>query len=790
MKRTSLLGQSCLFTIGACVALILLPRQAHAQRQLFTIEAGDLQSALDAYSVATGTEVRVEGVEIDGLKTSGVNGEMNKTAALRRILSGNKLQQCGAERVRIVIVAPATRCVESEASEGHGVASDIIVTANAVSHLAAHTRTGTRMDADPLTLPLSVSTVSESLLARQQSLTLADAAANISGVTPGGSGSFNMRGFSAGVQRNGDLGLDGTSSDLPNLAIARLEVVKGPAAIIAGVASSYGGLVNIITKTPQDSFLAEIVGTVGSRGYYDAGIDVGGPLNEDKSVLFRMVATTQNTDHTINGYDGPSNDYLAPSMTWRNKDWGTEITAQFEYQDVRRAPDILVFTDQPKLTGDLKTLRLGAASDGIRTKIKRTTLQINQDIVPGWTMTARYAGERRNQQTNSAVSFPGSFLGLPFSNIVSIANRGDTKVAADLFKFELRGHFATGPVKHSLLLAYDNQKTKIAAGSQSLSVSSTDIQTGEVTDLDDTLGVLLGLPGPRTEGGLRPRETGLLALDQMQWGDLYVLAGYRRMVYTPHLSLGDVGTFKKGLPSLGVLYRLTPEFSFYASASKGFTPNLGQFSIDGSAVSPEQAKQYEGGAKALLFNKQIAATLSVYRIDQKNVAADDPTQPNPVCLGGSACFITIPGVRSTGAELEISGTLFKHFEVRASYAYADKKAPAIDGASANLSGIAYAHHIGSLWTTYNFRTDNLGFWLGSGIQARSARNNDSDANVINPGQIRVDLSGGYQAKAWQVIFGVKNVTNKRLYDVGSGYSNIGTVTQPREVYATLRYRFN
>ncbi|MGH7019595.1 MAG: TonB-dependent siderophore receptor, partial [Brevundimonas sp.] len=250
---------------------------------------------------------------------------------------------------------------------------DVIVTGTAVSHLADRSRTGTRMDTDPLSLPLSVSTVSEELIQRQQALTLADAASNVVGVASGNEGAFTMRGFSANIMRNGNLGADGRSNNLPIVAVSRLEVVKGPEAIIAGMTAGYGGVVNVITKTPPNVLTAEATSTLGSRGYYDVGMDVGGPLNREKTFLARLVASTQDQDENAAGYDGSSMDYLAPSATFRIPKWGTEFTAQYEYQDIRNAPALAVVTYGDRLTSDLPLLRYGAADEGQNIKSRTTT---------------------------------------------------------------------------------------------------------------------------------------------------------------------------------------------------------------------------------------------------------------------------------------------------------------------------------------------------------------------------------------------------------------------------------
>ena len=110
-----------------------------------------------------------------------------------------------------------------------------------------------------MTLPQSVGTIPAELLDRQDARSLSDAVTNVPGVyDPGTSGSLYIRGFDAGIMRNGTL--NATSLSIfspPVIGISRIEVLKGPEAIIAGQSAGFGGLVNVVTKAPQAQRTAE-----------------------------------------------------------------------------------------------------------------------------------------------------------------------------------------------------------------------------------------------------------------------------------------------------------------------------------------------------------------------------------------------------------------------------------------------------------------------------------------------------------------------------------------------------
>ncbi len=123
---------------------------------------------------------------------------------------------------------------------------------------------------------------------------VAGSVANV-GVNDNGSDLF-LRGFNAKV------GLRNSLPSFPRFAneifnLERVEVLKGPSATLFGAqASSYGGVINTITKKPFESFRGEVGYTTGSWGMNRVTADINTPLNADRTALarFNVLGTTQN----------------------------------------------------------------------------------------------------------------------------------------------------------------------------------------------------------------------------------------------------------------------------------------------------------------------------------------------------------------------------------------------------------------------------------------------------------------------------------------------------------------
>jgi iron complex outermembrane recepter protein len=775
--------------VASAVAALLLSVAVQAQVRPFDIPAGDLKAALDAYVAQSGQQLVYRSDDLKGQRSKGVQGAVTPEQALEQLLEGTSLKiRRDASGAAVVFLGEAGAGAASTAATGAGTPTPerqvIVVTGKAISHLAESNRTGTRSDEDPMALPQSVSTIDKGLMAEQQVRTVQDALANVAGV----SGALQdgpvvtMRGFTAGVMRNGNLVTSGNAFDAPLITISKIEVVKGPEAIVAGLGSNanYGGVVNVITKAPQTEPVREVVASFGRRNYYEVGADLGDALTADKSLLARLVVSKSGEGRTAVGYEGSKRDYISPSLTWLNKSSGTELTFSYEYQKSHTKPLSVVYGPDVANFDTGRAAFIAPTNAGFDDSEKIASLALTQRIVPGWEIGLKLGHDRRKSTAIGGFTVSGANFGFPFPEVLTFGDDFSSDNSTKTAKLELRGGFDTGPVAHNLLLAVDSLRTTQTTVSQRNAILSTNVETGAVTDVTPILGPDFGVPSPREETTNRPKERGLLFYDHMTWGSWIALAGWRQIHFEPGDAFNpDQAAFKKGLPSLGVVYRATPTLSLYGSASKGFQPNVGLVQFSGAPVAPENSTQAELGFKAQLFERSLALTGATYQIKQRNVAVVDFDNTGPTGL----FWLTVPGATARGFDFEFSGNLTKALSVRTNYAYLDKRADDV-----NAVGIAYSRHQVGLWGTYRFGDEaGVGWWVGTGVQGRSTALG-LPRRPGSPGQWRWDINGGYQAKQWSVVAGVKNATDERLFTLTSS-GNFGVLTQPREFYATARYSF-
>ena len=202
---------------------------------------------------------------------------------------------------------------------------------------------GTKTDTPILVTPASVQVVPQQVLRDQQVIGVDQAVKNVSGViTGGGLSSDNgqpyatvfIRGFSTDTIFRDGTRLDSNGGD-SNLYlqqfvnIDRVEVLKGPAAILYGAVEP-GGILNIVTKQPQSTPAYSLEQQVGSFGLERTTINTTGPASQDGHLLYRLDTSYDSAGSQVDNVK-TRNFFIAPVLLW-NVDADNQVKAEFSYR--------------------------------------------------------------------------------------------------------------------------------------------------------------------------------------------------------------------------------------------------------------------------------------------------------------------------------------------------------------------------------------------------------------------------------------------------------------------------
>lgn len=136
--------------------------------------------------------------------------------------------------------------------------------------------------------------------------------------------SFKIRGFVVeNTLRNGFRRQHATDT----INIDRIEVVRGPSALLYGV-GNFGGVVNYLPKQPLTYARQEVSFTLGSNGFQRASIDSTTPLPFE-SVSYRLTMAYEEKDDWTD-LTNHNHFFVSPIVVWRPFE-KTKLTFDFEY---------------------------------------------------------------------------------------------------------------------------------------------------------------------------------------------------------------------------------------------------------------------------------------------------------------------------------------------------------------------------------------------------------------------------------------------------------------------------
>lgn len=177
----------------------------------------------------------------------------------------------------------------------------------------------------------SISVIPLDLMLDISSSRVLDAAKYVSGITesilPGGLDRTTIRGFQQDGTTVDGFGAGNQQGNIDPVLIERMEVVKGPNAVLApNNGNAPGGTINLVTRKPQFRDFGSVSYQVARYDGNHASLDFNRKLNDEWA--FRVVAA--HFDTKVYPEVPIKNTTLMPMLTWRSKT-GAQITAQFEY---------------------------------------------------------------------------------------------------------------------------------------------------------------------------------------------------------------------------------------------------------------------------------------------------------------------------------------------------------------------------------------------------------------------------------------------------------------------------
>ena len=692
-------------------------------------------------------------------------------------------------------------------------------------------------------IPQTINYVTKEVILDQGASTVNDVVKNVSGVSQYTTyNDFSIRGFRTTGNRNSGNLLNGmraqtslwSASSLAN--IERVEVIKGPAAALFGNAAP-GGIINRVTKKPLLQRLHTVSVNTGSWGTLKTYGDFTGPLNESKSLLYRLNLGYETTD----GYrdlQGRNTLTIAPSFSFiPNEKTRFNVDITYYRLDGKVDRGQTIFGDADLYSVPI-TRSLSATNDFLRETQMNISLGLTHKITDNLSFNSTYLNSSYSEdlrEHNQANSY--------YMQQQGKANTGDpTKILMQAllrqrtfrnnsFNNYFNYNFTTGLVKHTLLVGYDYFQVELLPGASQLTAGGYLLKNGKTTttfnptrlntyvvdannnpvtnvpvfDLNKpTTGNVMKETGKYifTSGNTKPTlqtSHGVYLQEQLEVSIVKLLLGLRKEFFMDYINYKENNEEKIEqqalIPRVGLVITANDNINFYSTWMKGFEPQTAAIQSDpdryGGPFDPVYSELYEMGVKTDWFNNRLSATASVFKIIQQNSLYD----AFPAVIGKPDLKMQIGEEESNGFEFDLAGEITPNWSVLANYAYIDAritKTAQNNEKDFDMQRPSTPRHSGNIWTKYIITEGplkHLGFGAGYNfVTERYGQVGRRTNTIVYPGYGLVNAVLYYKINQIQLQLNLNNVLNQTHW-VG-GYDKLRSFPgAPRNINASVTYKF-
>ncbi|WP_434766950.1 TonB-dependent siderophore receptor [Pseudomonas triticicola] len=721
LLRPSLLAFAIAFGTPLISSPLLAAEQASSVRA-YNLPAASLSTTLNQIASQGGLALSLNPALAAGKTSAPVNGQYDAAGALRAALRGTGLQleQSSAGTYTLVAVPEGTLALPE--TSVIGVENFESAWGPVEGYTATRTAAGTKTDTALVEAPRSISVATRQQMDDRSVHSLDDAVRYMPGITASSYGSdtradwLRVRGFEPTQFLDGLPLPKGVYANPKQETwnLDRLALLRGPASSVYGQTPP-GGLLDMVSRRPSAEASSEIQLQYGNDNHRQINFASTGKIDDAGQFLYGLSGVVRDSGTQVDHVDNKRYN-IAPSLTW-NIDADTKLTLLSQFT-----------RDDTGITSQFLPIQ------GTKIKSPLGDISHHKNLGdPDWEYYDRtyyalgYAFEHRLNDvwqfkqnlryTKSDLSFqsltPGSY---PFTTVDAEGNVGrtSTSVDEDISQFAVdnnfQADFATGEIRHTLLLGLDHQRSN----TNYTSIFGDGLQTNVINPI---YGQPIVRPARSTafyDYNQKTYQTGLYVQDQMaldQWR--LTLGGREDWVHTStrFINQSDATNTqrdKKFSGNAALSYVFDNGFVPYLSYAESFQPTTGADVTSTGSLKPTEGKQWELGIKYQPPGSKTLLTAAVYDLTQKNVAVN--TFVNNVSVTSQTGEVKVKGL-----ELEAVSDVTDNLKVIAAYTLA--KSEVQKGVDKGNRLQLMPNQQASLWTDYTWHAGMLdGFGIGAGVR--------------------------------------------------------------------------
>lgn len=600
--------------------------------------------------------------------------------------------------------------------------------------------TATKTDTPVKETPRSISIVTREQMDDRAAVSIADALQYTPSIQANFYGEDNkqdwfvIRGFK---QANNGLYRDGTrvysygfySWQLDPFAQERVEILRGPASVLYGQTPP-GGVINVISKRPQDYSFGSVTAEYGSYDRKQLSVDVGAAPSED--LAWRVVALGRENGTQVDDLEAERT-LLAPSLKLGLGD-KTELTLLASYQKDDSDPYLQFLPAQ----GTIESGPVGIIGDDVAIgnpdyeQFDRTQISFGYQLDHAFTDATSFQQSARYQKIDIDLK---QLTGDAYFGNEVVRSLTDEEGDAHGINLDNRliHKWSFNNIDHTLLAGVDYQSLNVDGESYlgsgypligyeafpgvgaPATLDPTDPQYRDGDELVPVTGC--GMAGctiltKRERTVIDAYQVGGYLQDQMKFDDRFVLTLGARYDHAKseveNKSTGNEQNVRNEVwtTNAGLAWLVNDQLTAYTSYSQFFQPIL-QLDQNDESAKPEEGDQIEVGAKFQPEGVDGYFNLAAFKITQENLTS-----------GSGATFRQTGEVQSEGVELEAVANISPSLSLLANATFMDpeitsNELPEEEGEKP----VNVADELASMWAKYTFLDGPLSnFSIGSGVR--------------------------------------------------------------------------
>lgn len=680
----------------------------------------------------------------------------------------------------------------------------------------------TRMPLKPSDQIQSISIISNKVIEAQGALTITDAVRNIPGVTLFGNyggvkESMSTRGFRGvpvlknGVRMDSQFQSAAGVSDMQG--VESIQMIKGSAAITQGVISDLGnagGVINIVTKTPNFTEQGKIGIRTGSWGQFRPTFDYQTPITEEGNVAIRVNGAYERAD-SYRKLIHSNRVYFNPSLAWKASD-KTTVVIEGDYLNDNRTPhssavNLSASQGENALYVLPNNKFLGFDIDNNNSKLSSIMARVDHQLNEKFKLRGSFAKSSYQVDNISTAT-----AALRNSTEYNIRNRTLSRSLRDdknsTFQFDVIGQdLKTGAIKHTAQMGFDYRVADATTTGftvmQGTTANAVIDKINIFEDYTNTIGADKKVSFVKNDPVNNYYSTfGILAQDVVEFNKY--IKGTFGLRYSEITTKDQEGTsaYTRSAwnPMVGVMVSPIKQLNLFGSYTNSTNlRNAAQTMRDGSEVGASKTEQFETGIKSDWINNRLRFNLTYFYIYTSNLANTEYIDGTNTATG----YVFKAGdLKRTGLEVELNGRVLENLTVMLGYAYLDARyenSPSYVNGSAPMNA---PDHTANAWVQYDFRDKifnglSLSFgayYVGDRPVNEYSLTPDGHGNMGGvepfnmPSYTTLNAQVGYKYKKVEARVYLNNLGNSvglNSYFRG-GYIN---QTDPRNFSVALNYNF-